>query len=327
MYNILVTGVGAIIGYGIVRTLKKSPLPLRVMGVDIYSHAVGQYWCDGFQPICRTDDPAYADTLKHQIDKWSIDLVIPAIEQDVSYLSHHRDRFNTDKVRLALNQQNIITLSQDKWDTFEFLEKNNFLTIPTTLVDNYDELVSKFGSPFLLKPRRSYAGKGIEAIYSREEFNFYRPRIGNNYMAQKMIGTDDGEYTASLFGYGDGTSSIKCIMNRHLHPTGATERATVIEDKRIEEHMDQLCKILKPIGPTNFQYRYHENELYLLEINPRFSSSNSIRAAFGFNEPMMAVQFFLENKKAEIEKLQKGAAIRYLEDFIVFDGKKEGEKC
>ena len=40
MTTVLVTGVGAIIGYGILRSLRQTSRPLRLIGTDIYRHAV-----------------------------------------------------------------------------------------------------------------------------------------------------------------------------------------------------------------------------------------------------------------------------------------------
>lgn len=48
MDTILVTGVGAIIGYGIIRSLHVSQYPVKIVGMDIYSDAIGQKWCDVF---------------------------------------------------------------------------------------------------------------------------------------------------------------------------------------------------------------------------------------------------------------------------------------
>ena len=59
--------------------------------------------------------------------------------------------------------------------------------------------------------------------------------------------------------------------------------------------------------------------LKLLEINPRISSSTSIRTAFGYNEALMAIQYFLEQQKQTKTKLKSGQAIRYVEDYILFD--------
>ena len=61
MYTILVTGVGAVIGYGIVRSLRASKFPVRIVGMDIYADAVGQRWCDVFEQAVRADDPRYPE--------------------------------------------------------------------------------------------------------------------------------------------------------------------------------------------------------------------------------------------------------------------------
>ena len=59
MYTVLATGVGAIIGYGVVRSLRKSRFAVRIIGMDIYPDAAGQQWCDVFEQAVRADDPNY----------------------------------------------------------------------------------------------------------------------------------------------------------------------------------------------------------------------------------------------------------------------------
>ena len=59
---------------------------------------------------------------------------------------------------------------------------------------------------------------------------------------------------------------------------------------------NRTAQLINIVGPTNFQFRRASDEYYLIEINPRFSSAVSIRSAFGFNEPLMAVESFLEGK-------------------------------
>ena len=55
----LVTGVGAIIGYGIIKSLRQSGLPIYIVGMDIYEDAVGQHWCDKFIQAKYAIDPNY----------------------------------------------------------------------------------------------------------------------------------------------------------------------------------------------------------------------------------------------------------------------------
>jgi carbamoyl-phosphate synthase large subunit len=59
--------------------------------------------------------------------------------------------------------------------------------------------------------------------------------------------------------------------------------------------------------------------LKLLEINPRISSATSIRAAFGYNESIMSVDYFLRGKVPMQPVVRKGVAIRYAEEHIFYD--------
>ena len=108
-------------------------------------------------------------------------------------------------------------------------------------------------------------------------------------------------------------------LKRKLSKDGFTEKAEVISMNEIKEAVSNLCKLFKPVGPTNFQFRVHNGGLKLLEINPRISSSTSIRTAFGYNESQMAVEYFLENKSIDQPHIKMGKAIRYVEDFIFYD--------
>jgi carbamoyl-phosphate synthase large subunit len=81
----------------------------------------------------------------------------------------------------------------------------------------------------------------------------------------------------------------------------------------------RLNGLFRPLGPTNYQFRKEHGVPYLLEINPRFSSTASIRAAFGYNEASMAVDFFLRRKTPDHPTIRCGWAARYTEDFIQYD--------
>jgi carbamoyl-phosphate synthase large subunit len=108
-------------------------------------------------------------------------------------------------------------------------------------------------------------------------------------------------------------------LKRKLSKDGFTDKAEVVELENIEEVLRSLCEVFKPIGPTNFQFRKDNSGLKLLEINPRISSSTSIRAKFGYNESLMAIDYFLEGKTIEQPRIKKGKAIRYIEDLIIYE--------
>lgn len=320
MYNVLVTGVGAIIGYGIIRSLRTSGYPVKIVGIDIYSDAVGQNWCDNFEVTLPAKHNDFPEFIQHIVDKYSIDLVIPGIEQDVARLSTERAYFNNKRVKFALNNHELISVASDKWTMHQKLVDLGFPTIKTFISGEYQELREILGSPMLLKPRRSYASKGIRTIHTEDDFSYWQSSLNDNFMVQEIVGSDDEEYTVSAFGFGDGTcTSKKITFRRKLSGEGATAKAIVQFIPELDAVVDKLAEKFKPMGPTNFQFRKHKNEFLLLEINPRISSSTSLRTAFGFNEAKMCLEHFVLGKEIQIPTIKSGCATRFIEDMISYD--------
>lgn len=319
MYNILVTGVGAVIGYGIIRSLRESSYDLRIVGTDIYNDAVGKYWCDDFVQGIRADDRDYPNFLYELITKKKIDLVIPGIEQDINRIVKEQEKFKKLGVKFAINNPELINIANDKWKTHLKLEEYNIPRIKSFIDGNYDELEKELGSPMLLKPRRSYASKGIQEIVDESDYNYWKKKLQDNFMVQEIVGDSDSEFTIGVFGLGNGKSSQKITLKRKLGPDGATSKAKVINNHELNNVVDRLVSIFKPMGPTNFQFRYHDGNFLLLEINPRISSSTSIRTAFGFNEAEMCIEYFLEGKIPSEREIKKGSVVRYLKDLVTYD--------
>ena len=313
--NILVTGVGAIIGYGIINSLRKvENLDVNIIGMDIYSDAYGQFLCDKFFVAERADSLNYIEFINKLIESEQIDLIIPGIEQDMYrlYKSQH-----LVKTKIVLNNDLLIKISKDKLATYDFFKEfPDVRLIPTLFQKGYKDCVELLGQPFLLKPRSSYASKGIHKISSQREFDFYNTNINDNIF-QRIIGNDEEEYTVSLFGNGDGSFIDYIILKRKLAQTGATDKAEVVEDIQILEYVSNICKISKPQGPTNIQLRKENNLIYLLEINPRISSACSIRTTAGYNEPYLCLIYYLGLKtQYNPAPKKKIHAVRYISDYI-----------
>lgn len=317
MARILVTGVGAIIGYGALRSLKGSGHHL--IGMDIHADAYGRHLCSQFVQAIRTDDPGYPAFLEAVLSEFRPDLVIPCIEQDVERFDTLRDLFGRRGVACALNQSELIGLAADKWAFHEAQAVHGLSAIDSSLEPDFHRLADSLGLPFLLKPRRGYAGKGIISVGSEAEFEAYRPQMGSRFMAQRRIGSDDEEYTVGVFGDGVGGFAAQIQLRRLLSGEGATVKAWVVAEPGLTETVRAYCAAFKPLGPTNLQFRKDGAAWALLEINPRISSSTSLRAAFGYNEAAMAVGYYLEGRLPAQPAIRGGHAVRYIEDHVVFD--------
>ena len=319
MKTILVSGASGIVGYGILRSLRKSPQKMRLIGTTIYKDSVAQGFCDLFEQAPRTGEAGYLDWLLQVIKKHRVDLIIPGIEVDTYTWAEHVHVFKKSGAKVLLNNTALISLCRDKWTFYETLRQKNVpQLIESSLSTDFDALVKQFGFPFLLKPRCGSGARGIVEIATVDLFRKHQHEIGAVLMAQPYVGNKNEEFTSAVFCDGKGGFYAHMTLKRELSKEGFTDKAEVVMIDEMKEVLLLLCGLLKPIGPTNFQFRMHQGMLKLLEINPRISSSTSIRTAFGFNECLMGVEYFLENKKPAQPVITQGKAVRYIEDFIFF---------
>jgi len=318
--NIVVTGVGAVIGQGIVRSLRRCTESLTIIGVDRNADASGRRRCDRFvQKPANEAGKAYVSFWHELIETHAVDMVIPGIEPDVFFFDDNRHEFDAGSARVVLNSPELICLGKDKWATFERLRAAEIDVISSRVSGSWDECVAALGpAPLLMKPRQGSGGIGIVSLDDRADFDYWQKKSGSNFMVQKIVGSDDQEYTVSVFGFGDGRSTPPAILRRTLGPVGATWWAETVDTcEPISRAVGIMNKELQPEGPTNYQFRLQDDKAFLLEINPRISASTSIRAQLGINEAWMCIEHYLHNRQIEPASLRPGRAYRYIEDEVI----------
>ncbi len=320
MKTILVSGASGIVGYGVLKSLKGNT-DVRLIGTTIYDDSIAPAFCDIFEKAPLTSDPFYIDWLCSVIKRLNVNMIIPGIEDDMYKWANNRDIIEKTGVKVLLNNINLIHLCNDKWLFYEkLIEEKSYSAIPSRLEGDFKTLEKDFGLPFLLKPRKGFASKGIVKVVSEEIFNENKDNLGEYLMAQPLIGNDEREYTTSAFFDSESNLLSFMTLRRKLSKEGFTEKAQVTDVPGIEECINKLGEIFKPVGPTNFQFRIDKNnELKLLEINPRISSATSIRSAFGYNESLMSINYFLDNIYPQKPIIRLGVAIRYTEEHIFYD--------
>ena len=106
--TILVTGVGAIIGYGILNILRKNVPGVRLIGTDIYPDAVGQHFCNKFIQAHRFDAPDFFEFFEGIILDNDVDLVFFGTEQEMYKVADSRERLAGIYEKFVLNTPEII---------------------------------------------------------------------------------------------------------------------------------------------------------------------------------------------------------------------------
>lgn len=320
MKRVLVSGASGIVGYGVLRSLRQAGRSCFLVGTSIYDDSVAPAFCDVFEQAPPTSAPEYLDWLLATLRRHRIDLLIPGIEIDMYHWVEHGPEIRTTGALPLLNVPELISLCKDKWGFYQRLAAADVrCAIESSLEPDIAVLAAKFGLPFLLKPRHGFGSKGLVRVTSEAVFLKHRADIGPVLMAQPIVGNDEEEFTTSAFCDGRGGYFASMTLRRKLSRDGFTGKAEVADTAEFAPVIDELCRLFRPLGPTNFQFRRCVQGSKLLEINPRISSSTSIRTAFGYNESAMALDYFLDQRNPVQPALRRGRAVRYTDEQIFYE--------
>ena len=318
----MTTAMGALIGQGILRSLQLSDTDFRLVGLDRKSNAYGASLCDScYQKPCLETDPDYLPWLKAVIEKENIQLILPGIEEDVFFFHDHRTEMADWPVRVVLNSPAALAAGRDKWSLHQDLVHHQLPTIPTVKLGEWEDMRSQLGEPpMMIKAMQGSGSRGQRILHNESEWQQHRHLFDSGFLAQKLVGTDEEEYTVGLFGYGDGASSDIFTFRRQLWSGGTWQAEVVESDGALIDFCTALTKIFKPLGPTNYQFRKDGEQWFLLEINPRFSASTAIRAGFGFNEAKLCVDHYLHNEaRPNPTDLKRGSCQRFVTEHFDFE--------
>ncbi len=316
MTTILVSGASTIIGYGVLRSIRQAHPEFKLVGISVHEDSAAPAFCDVFEKAPLSNDENYIYWLMDLVQKYNVSLAIPGIELDVFTWSEHFLEIEQCGVKLLINNPELIQLCADKWLFYKYLIANKSPYAISTALE-FDEINHKF--PLLLKPRNGSGSRGISVIENIEELQQNLSYLHGSIMIQPVVGSKEKEYTTSGFFDFDSQLHAHVTLKRKLSPFGFTETAEIVKIDGIEDAILELGEIFKPVGPTNFQFRLEGSQLKLLEINPRISSTTSIRTAFGYNESAMGVEMFLGNTLPSQQPIKSGRAFRYVEDLIYYD--------
>jgi carbamoyl-phosphate synthase large subunit len=318
--RVLVTGVGGVIGYGIIQAIKMAGLPVEVIGADADKDAVGFCFADKRVVIPRAKEPGYTQFLLAYIEQQGVTLVIPGIDQDLHRMVADRHVFQGNNFITILPDQRVYDITADKWNTYLLLKSHGIPVIPTHRFEEDEELIlSHLKFPIIAKPRLSSAGKGLVEIENLQDFRYYQKKYGSSaYLVQEKIGHDNLEFTCGSYQTQDHRLLGPVILKRKLG-YGSTIKGESVSCSEVAERANQVLALLGGgAGPYCTQIRLSDSCPLVLEINARCSSSTSIKALMGFNEPAFIIREFIFGEQLEYPHLILNKTVcRYLVDQIL----------
>jgi carbamoyl-phosphate synthase large subunit len=326
--KVLVTGAGALLGMGILRSLRMAHRPLRIFTADPDYQAPGHWLGDCAFTIPLADDPAFLTSLEELVWSEKIEMVFIGTDAELGILSREKQRLEAEcGVRVVVSPPEMINTAKDKWLTAKFLEKEGFPFPQTAVVEDREgihALVKSVGFPLLGKPRRLARSVGVEKITSPEALEALCLRA-KDFIIQEFLPDDQGEFTAGCL-VTEGQCRACVVLRRDLRD-GNTCRAFSDTSGRYEKLLADVAERLKTEGPCNLQFRIRRGEPVIFEVNPRFSGTTPVRAIFGHNEVEAMIDYLMDGKPIAKPQIREGAVLRTMSDIFINQDQLESLKA
>lgn len=315
----LVLGVGGNVSQGILKALALSGLDCRVVGACISHLSAGLYTTDRAYVSPYAQDPEFDDWLVDVCARESVDAILSGVEPVLAVLSERAEEIRERSGAVAIvSPPDRLEIGQDKLETARWLAANGFPAPRSADVGDraaVDALLAEAGFPLIAKPRRGRSAEGVVSVASTIELDAVLERPG--YIVQESLGEPSEEYTVACLNDREGMVRGACAMRRELL-AGTTYRATVEESPEVEDQARRIAAALRPLGPSNMQFRIRGGIPVCFEINVRFSGTAPIRARLGFNDVEASLRHLALGEDAvDLPPARKGIALRYWNEIYV----------
>ncbi|MEO8820819.1 MAG: ATP-grasp domain-containing protein [Ginsengibacter sp.] len=276
------------------------------------------------------------DAIYDTVKKVKPDVILPVDVNAISLLSANRETLSKVTSVVPLPCLGEFEIANNKGLLSEWLKANLIPCPPTMLFKTdaagFNEAVSTFSFPALLKPCMGYGGDGIESIENRDALQILLKErtISGEFVLQSFINGYDIDCSILCE---DGKILAYTIQKGIIDGNIRFRRAAGIDlfhDDNTYNIVREVAEKLNWTGIAHIDLRYdaQEDKVKLIEINPRYWGSVMGSYCSGVNFPYLACLAGLKRSiiKSEIKPLryiQGNAALKSVAKMILPRNRKE----
>ncbi|KOC31909.1 ATP-grasp domain-containing protein [Clostridium botulinum] len=316
--NILLTAIGKRVQ--LIKHLKEK---FNVIGVDSGELVPSIKFVDKFYKIPKFSEQNYLESLLRICKNEKINILIPLYELEFQTLSKNRDKFKKIGTELLLSNSKIIDTCNDKYNTYEFL-KNDIKCPKIYYKENINLIIEQQNKkvfPLIIKPKSGMGSSEVFKINNLRELEFFKDYVREPIIQQYIYGE---EYTVDALCDLQG-KPIYIVPRKRLEVRSGevSKSRTVYDNNVINETLKVITKFneirmndIGLIGPLTIQFfKTNQDELYFLEINPRFGGGVPLSFKAGANYAE-ALKRILNKEVLEYKKEFKEITMLRFDDAI-----------
>ena len=280
--NILVTAIGSMSSECVIGSFVDQGF--GVVGTDIYPkayHPISKK-CRAFVQVpCVYPDPlVYCNAILEVARQNDCAAIIPLTDPEVDVLSANREIFENAGVSIWFTKPEAILKARAKesWNK-ELADCTAFKTIPTYF--SFAELTAHYIGDFVAKRINGRSSEGI--CFSNTSTFIETKPYHSGYIFQPKIGDDD--IVTVDFAVHPKTHRTIVVPRREILRTknGAGTVVEVLSPTLVQSAVEELTSKLGITGVMNCEFIQSGADLYLMDINPRFSAGVAFSKLAGYD--------------------------------------------
>lgn len=305
MKSIIVTGIGGVVGQGILRNVRAMGMDIPVIGVNVDRVSAGNHLCDHVHEVPYAYDDGYIEAMQRVEREHGAGLILPSTDYEAYHLALHQADFLG---KIAVSPAETVAFCLDKYVNFQRFSEAGVRFAASFLPSEYQGQFAKT----VVKPREGRGSRNIHVDPPAPE------QFDDSYVVQEYL--DGPELTTTFYVCQDGSLHGFITLQRQLE-LGNTSRCEVVDDYDAElgELLKRMLQAFPFRGSCNIQSRVTSHGVVPFEINCRISGTNSVRSQFGFPDVAYAVRELLLGEPLPPPRISKGSALRIMMDVIYPD--------
>jgi len=250
--------------------------------------------------------------------KEGLEAVIPNLDAELPLYIKYQQEIADIGIKLCLpSAENFELRNKNKLDT---LSKQLNITYPKTYeissIAELEKITQKSNFPLMVKGNyyKAYMAHNLESAI--ESFYKISNEWGFPILIQEVVTGDE----INLVGVGDGEGQLSgAVAIKKLTTTeiGKIWTAVTIQNEKLMQIAKDFVKLTGWRGPFELECMVSMNQVYMIEINPRFPAWVYFATELGVNLPQMVVDI-MQGKKNEpqLEYPQNKMYVRYTGELV-----------
>ncbi len=251
-------------------------------------------------------------------EKENIEAIIPNLDAELPLYIKYAKEIEDMGIKLCLpSYDNFELRNKNKLDS---LSKKLNISYPKTYeigsISELEKIIDKSKFPLMVKGNyyKAYMVENKESAI--ESFYNISNEWGFPILIQEVVKGEE----INLVGVGDGNGELKgAVAIKKLTTTeiGKIWTGVTIANERLMQIAKDFIKLTSWRGPFELECIINMNQIYMIEINPRFPAWVYFATEIGVNLPQMVLDIMQKKEiKQKLEYPQNKMYIRYTGEFV-----------